>query len=226
MKVGFILECGPAGAETKVIPHLVRMINPLVIPDLVPLDTKRVLRPRCGEYVAELLERGCKKVIILWDLLPDWGEYEGRGCRRGDREEILASLEAAKVTVNDGRVFLVCIEGMLESWLLADERAVGAFLSTPAHPVNVRRCRNPEGQRDAKAALSGIFRQSRSRYNHYIDRDHAIMIAQNLPDLARLRDCTTFNRFEEKLLLPVRPRARATRPHRINSKGKKYPKRS
>jgi len=225
MKVGFVVECGPAGAETRVIPHLARLIDPKVEPEVLPMDSKRELRPKCGERVAELLENGCEKVIILWDLLPAWGEYEGKGCRKEDRNEILASLETANVSVDDGRVFLVCIEAMLEAWILADERALGAFLSTPAHPVAVDRCKGPEAQKDAKAALTRIFGQSKSRYTRYVDRDHAFLIVQKLPDLDRLRECFTFKRFEDKLLLPVSKLKHAAKKHRINAKGKKYRKR-
>ena len=48
MKVGFIVECGPEGAETKVIPHLARMIDDTIEPDVVPLDRKPVLKKDCG----------------------------------------------------------------------------------------------------------------------------------------------------------------------------------
>ena len=109
MKVGFIVECGPEGAETKVIPLLAKAIQPKIEPDVVPLDKKPKLKTECGHWVKQLLGRGCVKVVIIWDLLPDWGEYEGKGCRRADREEIFKSLAEAGFAANDKRIRLVCL---------------------------------------------------------------------------------------------------------------------
>jgi hypothetical protein len=199
VKVGFIVECGPQGAETAVIPHLARMILPAVVTDVVPLDVKTKLKQECGRWAAELLGRGCAKVLITWDLLPAWGEYEGVGCRHDDKEEIYQSLQNAGIRRTDRRVRLICIEKMLEAWLRADERALQALLSTDAHAANVPRHRSTETIRDPKAALNTVFRQHGVRYRRYVDRDHAIQIARQLPDLGRLRRCATFRRFEEKL---------------------------
>lgn len=199
MKVGFIVECGPEGAETKVIPHLARLISPTVIPEVIPLDRKPKLKQESGRWAAALLHQGCQRVLITWDLLPDWGEYEGRGCRHDDKEDIYRSLQSAGIERSDRRVRLVCIEKMLEAWLRADERALRAMLSTEAHAAIVPRHRNTQTIRDPKAALNTIFCQHGVRFRRYVDRDHAILIARALPDLNRLRRCPTFRRFEEML---------------------------
>ena len=120
------------------------------------LRGKPVLKRECGEWVKALLERGCSCVLIIWDLLPDWGEYEGKGCRHDDREEIAESLKDAGLNPADNRIRLICIEKMLEAWLIADERALSAFLSTQAHPVHVPRQKRPEHMPDPKAALIGL----------------------------------------------------------------------
>jgi hypothetical protein len=200
MKVGFIVECGPQGAETKVIPHLAGLLAPrheLVAP--VSLDDKDKLRRECGKWAKSLLDQGCARVLIVWDLLPDWGEYEGRGCRHDDKEQIAASLKGAGIRPNDRRIRLVCIEKMLEAWILSDERALSAFLSTAAHPVRIGRCKSPESVSDPKAALITLFDRSRSPIRRYVDREHAIRIVRLLPDLARFRRCESFRRFEDKL---------------------------
>lgn len=198
MKVGFIVECGPEGAETKVIPHLAKIIDPtLDIVAPVPLDDKDRLRRECGAWAKALLDQGCDCVLIVWDLLPDWGEYEGAGCRHNDKEQIADSLVAAGLVPNDPRIRLVCIEKMLEAWILADERALSAFLSSDAHPVRIKRYKNSELAKDPKSALVTLFRQS--IYRRYIDYDHAIRIVRRMPDLARLRTTSTFCRFEQKL---------------------------
>ena len=199
MKVGFIVECGPEGAETRVIPYLARMIDDRIEPDVVPLARKPVLKRECGMWVKALLERGCSCVLIIWDLLPDWGEYEGKGCRHDDRRQIAESLASAGLDPADQRIRLICIEKMLEAWLIADERALSAFLSTQAHPVHVLRQKRAEHVPDAKAALTALFERSGSRIRRYEDRQHAIRIAEKLPNLERLRRLQSFRRFEAKL---------------------------
>lgn len=200
MKVGFIVECGPDGAETKVIPHIVRMINPAIVAEVVPLSTKPNLKEQCGRYVRELLESGCEKVLIVWDLLPDWGEYEGRGCLHVDRQEIFTSLRDAGLPDNDGRVHLICIHVMLEAWLLADERALSGYLSTDARHIPVPRRKGPEGCKDPKAALNSMIKSLPCRISRYTDFTDAIKIAKELPDLRRLERLDSFRRFQDRLL--------------------------
>ena len=200
MKVGFIVECGPEGAEVKVIPHLARAIDPsLDVVNPVPLDNKGRLRRECGPWVKALLDHGCDRVLVVWDLLPDWGEHDGKGCRHFDKEQIIRSLKAAGLRSNDRRIRLICIEKMLEAWHIADERALSAFLSTEAHAIKVRRCKAPEWVADPKAALIDVFRKSGSRICRYVDREHAIQIVRRLPDLTRFNNVKTFNRFRDKL---------------------------
>jgi len=199
VKIGFIVECGKDGAEAKVIPALARLVAPNTDAVVVPMENKPRLKRGCGESVKRLFNVGCVRVLILWDLLPDWGEFAGKGCRHDDKEQIAQSLMNVGLKPTDRRIRLVCIEKMLEAWILADERAISSFLSTPAQPVNVGRCKNPEGVTDPKAALIDLFRKSGSRFSRYVDRDHAIQIARRLPDLNRLRRSESFRRFEEKL---------------------------
>jgi len=200
MKVGFIVECGPEGAETKVIPHLAKAIDPaLEIVAPVSLNDKDQLRRECGHWVKALLDQGCDRVLIVWGLLPDWNEYEGVGCRHDDKEQIAASLKAAGLRADDPRIRLVCIEKMLEAWIRADERALSDFLSTDAHPVKISRYKKPELIKDPKSALVTLFKQSGARTQRYIDYDHAIRIVRLMPDLGRLRTTATFCRFEQKL---------------------------
>ncbi len=202
MKVGFIVECGPKGAEVNVIPYLARLVDQSIeVDNPVSLDDKDKLRRDCGPWVKKLLDRGCERVLIVWDLMPDWDEYKGRGCRHDDKEKIYASLKSADIQPRDDRVRLVCIEKMLEAWLLADERALSAFLQTEAHPVRIPRRKKTEAIQDPKSALNTLFNKSASRYRRYVDREHAIQIVRCLPDLNRLRQCTTFCRFEAKLTL-------------------------
>ena len=198
MKIGFIVECGPQGAETKVIPYLANLIRKDVEPDVIPLDNKRILKQDCGEFAKKLLKDGCRKVMIIWDLLPDWGEYEGKGCRHDDRQEIFSSLKGAGLQPNDKRIRLVCIAKMIEAWLIADEEAISNFLSTEAHPIKVKKYKDPEAVPDPKAALNNLFQKSKSPIGKYLDRQHAIQIIKKA-NITKLRRCDSFRRFETKI---------------------------
>jgi len=188
------------GAETTVIPCLAKLIRPGVETDVIPLDRKPVLKEQCGRYAAELLSRGCDRVLIVWDLLPDWGEYEGSGCLHVDRTEIFQSLRYAGIDPMDGRIHLICIHKMLEAWLLADERALSAYVSTPQHQLSVQRTRKPEVCKDPKAALNTLFKSLPCRINQYTDFTDAIKIAKEISDLRRLGRLDSFRRFQERLL--------------------------
>ena len=66
MRVGFVVECGPQGAESKVIPHLARMIEAtLEIVDPIPLKNKQLLKQDCGRWAKALLDLGCARVLII-----------------------------------------------------------------------------------------------------------------------------------------------------------------
>ena len=146
-----------------------------------------------------MLDCGCRQVVIVWDLLPDWEEYAGKGCLHVDRQEIADSLRQAGIDPHDNRVGLVCIHMMLEAWLIADERAISDFLSTDAHHVSVPRKKKTESIKNPKSALIKMFKTSTSRISRYEDTIHAIKIVKKMPDLNRLKRLSSFKRFKEKL---------------------------
>ena len=197
MKVGFIVECGPAGADTKVIPYLAKKLVPtLTVVDPVPLDSKKRLRRECGPWVKSLLGQGCDRVLIVWDLMPDWGEYEGVGCRHADKEEIEVSLSGAGLTLADPRIKVVCIEKVFESWILADNQAVAEFISPKTHPIDVPKYNRPDNVKDPEAVLNRLF--GMSPFRKYRDLDHAFGIIKKA-QINRLRRSASFSHFEEKL---------------------------
>ena len=194
-KIAFIVESGPMGAEKEVIPHLAKQISPNIEFEVVPLDDKRKLFSDCGEWTKEYLNKGYDKVIILWDLKPAWEVDQNKVCLVEELEIIQENLNTAGVT--SSKVYKICLVQMLEAWLIADERAIRALLSTSAHSVRVPRTRKPEEERDPKSKLMTIFRQKRGRrYNDGVD---AIKIVEQMPDLNRIRRLSTFQRFERVL---------------------------
>src|SRR5215207_1133514 len=148
-KIGMIFECGPDGPDKKVCSHFAGLLWPEAEIQSVTLSDKKKLLTECGKDTATLLDAGCQRVLIIWDLHPAW--REARPCLHEDREAIFASLREAKVT--SPNVHLVCIEEELEAWLVADGRAIAQVLSTPAHPVRISHENRPDQVRNPKARL-------------------------------------------------------------------------
>ena len=148
MKVGMIFECGPGGADKTVCMQLAKRINPEI--QIVPrtLDDKPNLIEDCGSTAVQLLELGCDRVVIIWDLRPAWPDKKSKPCLVQERQAVLDSLSDAKVS--DQAVCLVCVKQELEAWLLADERALQSVLSTPAHPVVIRRREEGGSDKESK----------------------------------------------------------------------------
>lgn len=195
MKVGFVFECGPAGADVQVCEFLARQIVPGIEPVSRTLDNKANLLKDAAKVAARLLAAGCERVLIVWDLRPAWPGP--KPCRKVERETLLTSLNEANLTGKP--VFLICIEQELESWLLADEAKISAFLSTDAHPYVARRVRNPDHVANPKSAMMNHFTTARGW--RYEDRTHAIKVLKAAKTkLNRLRSSHTFARFEAKLL--------------------------
>ena len=206
MKVGLILEGLP---DRKVLEYLAKRINPDITLVSRTLGKKPDLFADCGEIAKLLLELGCNRVIIVWDLFPAEWENPVKTKRLSikktrptcvqDRERIKSTLEAAAVDLC--RVCLVCIDAMLETWLLSDIRAVNAVLSTKTHRANVKPPPKLERNQDPKSLLIDVFRQEgRGGKSVYSDVNDAIRIAKAIPkdyrDLNRLRKLDSFVQFE------------------------------
>ena len=195
MKIGFIFECGPEGADKQVCEYLAREIQPEITPVSRTLDNKPRLLQDCGLVAAKLLEEGCERVLIVWDLRPAWPGK--KSCRKVERDAVIASL--AKAGVADKPVFLVCVEQELESWLLADEQKISAYLSTAAHAYEAPQVRKPDRVPNPKSVMMNHFKDARGW--RYEDRTHAIKVLKATEtNLKRLRRSPTFSRFESKLI--------------------------
>jgi hypothetical protein len=195
MKIGFIFECGPDGADKQVCEYLAREIRPEVTPVSRTLDNKPRLLQDCGLVAAKLLEEGCERVLIVWDLRPAWPGK--KSCRKAERDAVLASL--AKAGIAGKPVFLICVEQELESWLLADEKKISAYLSTGAHSYAAPQVKKPDRVSNPKSVMMNHFKAAKGW--RYEDRTHAIKVLKSAEtNLRRLRRSPTFARFESKLL--------------------------
>jgi hypothetical protein len=189
-----IFECGPAGADKVVCELLAQRLESGVQIISVTLDNKPKLLADCGQAAAGLLEDGCERIIIVWDLYPPWRENKAKPCQKEDRQAIAQSLK--KANVKSKHVYLVCIKEELEAWLIADGRALSEVLSRPAHLVKVPDTKKPDQTSKPKTKLMKLFQQNSGK--PYSDRIHARLIVEALPDLNRINRCASFVRFAVK----------------------------
>lgn len=173
-RVGFIFECGPYGPDYKVCHHFLGRLNAAI--EMVPrfMDNKRRLMNECGEVAAALLrEDKCSRVVVTWDLEPAWG---GKACRHDDKE--------------------------LEGWLMTDGRALGAVLGKLKHPHpvgNLPAYNRPDRDiQKPKSGMISLFQRELGKGRRYLDRDHALLLAQSVPDWSKLKRSESFCRFAEK----------------------------
>jgi hypothetical protein len=196
--IGMIFECGPQGADKQVCEYLAQHIRPGIKIKSRTLDNKDNLLRDAGQVAAQLLKSGCACVLVVWDLRPAWPDTKHKPCRHDERQVLLTRLTEAGVSA-DAPVSLVCVEQELESWLLANERAISALLSTPAHAYDVAKVKSPDAVAQPKAAMLEHFKNARGwRYDDKVDALR-VLRATDL-DLPRLRRSLTFKRFEAKLL--------------------------
>ena len=197
--IGMVFECGPQGADKLVCEHLAKQIRPGMLIKSRTLDDKRQLLRDAGKVAAQLLKDGCNCVLVIWDLRPAWPDKNHRPCRHDERQAVLNALAEAGVPPT-APVALVCIEQELESWLLANERAVSALLSTPTHTYPVSKVKRPDTVAQPKAKLIEHFDKARGwRYDDKVDAVRVLQAAAL--DLPRMRRRSpTFARFEAKLL--------------------------
>ncbi len=194
MKVGMILECADDGPDLKVYEHLAKRIRPDIQIEPDPLGNKPNLLTECGESAAALFADGCEKTLIIWDLYPSFKRKEDP-CRHNDKELILESLIMAGVASEN--VELICIEAELETWLVADYRAVRDVIQKWAPKANIGRLKKMTQEKDPKVQLERLFEKHIGRpYDPYQDAER---IVQAMPDLRRLRRVESFHRFETKL---------------------------
>ena len=195
MKIGLVLEGMKDGPDQKVLEPLVRkLVSAPVEVTSRTLGNKKKLLNGCGSVALELLSDECDRVLIVWDLWPSWETISP--CRKEDRKLALTSLEEAKVSLK--KIRLLCIEQMLESWLLADASALETLVTEWMHPRRPKRFRVPPAavhNTKPKTILTKLFQEHGCRPYDDLAHAHKISSRWNARSLERLADIPTFNRF-------------------------------
>lgn len=193
MKIGFVLECCKGGPDEQVYTYLAEYFCPAL--EIEPPSThinKKLLLEEFPETVVSLLESsGCDMVFVIWDLMPPWGAKK-LSCK-DDVKKFKQKIQ--KFGIDETKVILVCIIDMLESWLIADGRALTTYLSElhPTHKVKVPDRKTLSQQRKPKDVIWKY-------YPGYNDMEDAIKIVKLFPNFDRIaRRNKPFNRFKKKI---------------------------
>ena len=196
MKLGCIFECQREGPDILVCRQFLGQLNPNVVLDPVPMDSKSGLINRCGPATQALLKTN-EHVVILWDLIPRWKET-GKIYKLADEvKKIEDALAAAKV--NRKKVSLVCMVQELEAWLLADHNAWGSIIERIKHPHRIGKLKhfsNPDCEIRPKEILEKLFEKELGKGKIYRDHKHALSIAKAVGrDWRWVGNSDSFKRF-------------------------------
>jgi hypothetical protein len=194
MKLGLVLECDTGGPDELVLTCLARRLRPSIQVSPASLGSKEQVFLKGVETAQELVDSSdCDLVLIVWDLKPYWNTST-RNCE-AEAEELrdkITTLPAATAA----KIKLLCLTWELETWLIADPRAVNAHLSKPAHKSKFK-CAKPLSKCDPKAFLDGVCKKHRGKSRRYEDVREAIEIARLIPDTSRVQKIQSFCRFSK-----------------------------
>jgi hypothetical protein len=194
MKLGLVLECDTGGPDELVLTCLARRLKPGTVVVPAALGSKAAVFTKGVEAAAKLVEADrCDLALIVWDLKPFWSQVAAKSCVEEVQEmkHQLQSLPAA----TRKKIKLLCLTHELETWIIADERALSAYLSRETRKVKFPSTKDPASKTDAKAFLNSETVKVRGWRNRYVDYKEAIRIARLWPDTARVKRVESFQRF-------------------------------
>jgi len=165
MKVGFVFECQDQGPDELLYTQVAKdLCNNFEISqeNISPLGNKHAVINDSALDVQTMFENGCQYVFIIWDRMPKW--QSGTGKCADDIATLSAKLSTVGVDLS--KVFMCCIDEMLESWLIADGRGVTNYFQkiNPQNPKFDDR-KTQSKQTAPKQQLESY----NGRYNEYKD---------------------------------------------------------
>lgn len=196
-RLGLVLECDTGGPDELVFRCLARRLSPEGNePEVFPvcLGSKRGVMEDAVSRAETLVKvDGCDLVLIVWDLKPLWDEPPAKKCV--DEATVLREMIAGLDDEIHSRIRLLCLTWELETWLIAEDRAVRDYLSKPAHPSDFTAPKKLDQVTDPKSHLNKAFTSFRGKSRRYEDRIEAIQLVQKWPDLSRVAKVASFRRF-------------------------------
>lgn len=194
MKYGFIFECGREGADVKVFRHLMGRIDAAIEFEPVTMDDKGKLLEESAEQAELLLKMGCDRVFVVWDLHP---KHPGCGCIAAERDFLLQKYASHGLPI--AKIEFIGLVYELESWLLADGRALERVLFPPTHKDTIKGEKAPDQIKLPKSKLISLFTMHKGSRYRYVDTDHALRIISNVDHLKNLKKSKSFSRFYLKV---------------------------
>jgi hypothetical protein len=195
LKIGIVCEGQRGCAETQVFPHLVKLLCPGAVLEIVPTGNRPRVLAKAPTVAKKLFDEGCATVFVVWDVFPEWRDQGGTTDCKRHCKDLEASIQAFDGTL--GSIFPVAIREELEAWLLCDADALMAAIGPLERKKAIPHETNPDGITDPKTVLSERFKLGRgSRYNPSLS---AGKIAANLTSIRRLERSQSFKRFADEV---------------------------
>jgi hypothetical protein len=199
-RLGLVLECDTGGPDELVFRCLARRLStegnePEVYP--VCLGSKLLEEEAISRAEALVEIDKCDLVLIVWDQKPLWTQIKARNCI-DEANHMRGFLANVKAPVRK-HIRLLCLTWELETWLIAEDRAVREYLSKPEHSCDFTAPKKLDKVDDPKSHLNKAFTTFRGRSRRYEDRIEAIQIVQKWPDLNRVLKVPSFRRFTKLL---------------------------
>ena len=166
--------------------------------DVVPLGNKPALFDKCGAAARALLDSGCDRVLIVWDLVPAWGGQPATAAA----DEAVARASLLRENLHEHPcIFLIAIDRELETWLVADSVSLTKVIPRPPESVKVRAIRDPLREANPKKWLMKKF--SEIARHPYLPERNAVQLARAMPDhLRSISRIPSFLKFKESLAQP------------------------
>ena len=197
-KVGIICEGTNQGGDMQVFRHFAQRILGHDRIDVVPLGSKPALFVTCGVAARALLECGCERILIVWDLLPAWGSEPATVA--ADEAAVRGSLLRENLHQHPC-IFLIAIDRELETWLVSDGAALTHVIAGPPGSAPIRPHKNPVAEPKPKTWLMKKF--SAIARHPYLAERNAVQIAQAMPDhLRAISKIPSFLKFKKNLVQP------------------------
>ena len=199
MKLGLVLECDAGGPDELVFKCVAQRLAPGTEVKPITVGKKKGIFERGVETARDLIDVDeCDLVLIVWDLKPLWEDENvaAKSCK--DEVAELRKGLAALEPETQKKIRLLCLTWELETWLIADERAVRAYLSTETHQAKFK-AKSPQSKSDPKSVLNSACKSARGERCGYIGYREAIRIAQLWEDTSQVGTIDSFKRFAKLL---------------------------
>jgi len=197
MRIGFVLECQTGGSDATVYKYVAERLCPTL-----SIEKPKTLVNKIGVFnegpavTQTLLETGCDFVFVIWDRKPRFGVL-------GNCETDIATFNLSLVQLNIDlqRVFVCCIDEMLESWLIIDGRGFDRWLQLKTnHPLaDFGDHTSRAEQSDPKNRIRAFLRINYGAWKYNESEDN-FEIVKHLPDFDRAaRWNESFRFFKESV---------------------------